>query len=105
MSELEELAETGFGSLVLAFGVVTGAAVYSSGSLGALPVVIDQYAHALRMAFIPALSVAVWPNLVAGATGTVAAARLEDRTTVRVGTFIAVYLFLAIVLHYAIAPA
>ncbi|WP_255167903.1 hypothetical protein [Natrononativus amylolyticus] len=105
MSELEELAETGFGSLVLAFGVVTGATVYSSGSLDAIPIVVDQYATALRLAFLPALSVAVWPNLVAGLTGVVAAVRLEDRTTVRVATFVAVYLFLAIVIHYAVAPA
>lgn len=104
MSELEEIVETGFGTLVLAFGVVTGATVYSSGSLEALPAVLDQYASALRLAFLPALSVAVWPNLVAGLTGTVAAVRLEDRTAVRVAMFVAVYLFLAVVLHYAIAP-
>ena len=105
MSELEELAETGVGSLVLAFGVVTGAAVYSSGSLEAVPVAVDQYTYALRMAFLPALSVAAWPNLVAGVTGTVAAVRVQDRRTIRLAAFIAVYLFLAIVLHYTVAPA
>lgn len=102
MSELDELVETGFGALVLAFGVVAGATVYSSGSIGAVHGVFSRFTYALALAFLPTLSIAAWPNVVAGAAGVGSAAKLRGPVTFRATGFVASYVFLAIVLHYAV---
>lgn len=99
MSDLADLVETGFGAIVLAFGVVAGTAVYSAGSIETLPETLGRFTAALSMTFLPALSLAAWPNLVAGGAGFGSAWKLEEPVQLRLAAFVAVYVFLAVVLH------
>ncbi|MCU4739889.1 hypothetical protein [Natronoglomus mannanivorans] len=99
MSDLADIVETGFGAAVLAFGVVAGITVYSTGSIETLPDTVDRFTAALSMTFLPALSLAAWPNLVAGGAGIGSAWKLEETTQLRIAAFVAVYVFLAVVLH------
>ncbi|WP_276254350.1 hypothetical protein [Halomontanus rarus] len=99
MSDIADLVETGFGAMVLAFGVVAGTAVYSAGSIETLPDTVGRFTAALSMTFLPALSLAAWPNLVAGSAGVGSAWTLEESTQHRLAVFVAVYVFLAVVLH------
>lgn len=99
MSDIADLVETGVGATVLAFGVVAGTAVYSTGSIETLPATCERFTAALSMAFIPAFSLTAWPNLVAGGVGLGSAWKLEEPARLRLAAFVAVYVFLAVVLH------
>lgn len=104
MGTLEELLETGIGSLVLTFGVVAGASVYVTGSLDGLSVVAWRFARAVVLAFLPPLSSAAWPNVVAALAGVGAAVALEGSGTLRAAGFVAVYVAVAVLVHYLFVP-
>ena len=104
MSEFEDIVETGFGALVLSFGVLAGAAVYSSGSVGAVPGVLERFADALWLTFVPPLSAGAWPNVVALLLGCLVVAELEESWSIRLAGFVATYVSVAVVLLYATAP-
>lgn len=105
MSDLDDLVETGVGALVLAFGVVAGAAVYSSGSIGVVSTVFGRFAYALSATLLPSLSLSAWPNVVALVAGVAAAVEIDGPRATRVAGFVATYLFLSVVVHYAVGPA
>ncbi|MCU4925619.1 hypothetical protein OB905_06415 [Halobacteria archaeon AArc-dxtr1] len=102
MSDIGDLAETGLGVLVLAFGFVTAATVYVTGSLASLPVILDRFAGALVLAMVPSMSLAAWPTAIALFAGLFAALRIDDRAAIRLSAFLAVYLFLAVLLYYVV---
>lgn len=104
MVDVTDIVETGFGAAVLAFGVVAGTAVYVAGSLAVVPGAVDSFAYGLSMTILPTLSLAAWPNVVAGAVGIGAAWTLEEPPTYRFAAFVAVYVFLAVVSHSLLGP-
>lgn len=77
MGTLEELLETGLGSLVLSFGLVAGASVYWTGSIDTLPAVFERFVQAVGLTVVPPLSSAAWPNVAAAVAGVAVAVAYE----------------------------
>ena len=105
MGTLEELFETGLGALVLSFGVVAGVSVYWTGSLDGLSAVGWRFARAVALTFLPPLSSAAWPNVLAALTGVGVVATLEESYTLRAAGFVAAYVAVAVLVHYLLVPA
>ena len=105
MSAVGELVETGFGALVLAFGIVASAAIYSSGSIVTVSDVATRFTHALSMTVYPGFSLAAVPNVFAFAVGVAIARALNtEELELRAAALLATYLFLTVLYHYASAP-
>ena len=105
MSAVRELVETGFGTLVLAFGIVASAAIYSSGSIVTVSDVATRFTHALSMTVYPGFSLSAVPNVLAFAIGLTIARNLDtEELGLRAAALLATYVFLTVLYHYASAP-